>query len=412
MGSKKTTKKRVPVKQFKTKMIDLSADKTSPQIRKAVREIESNFRQQAKSANIPAINVLYKILTLESFFLNHTDYEAILGKNVDLVDRMMLTAISDTIAQDIFDSISEAGVHYVGVWDLHTLYSIVAATVTFMDHDSTVDKYLTPLQYKTIDDEALSKLPEGAYMPFKDYNPNRFYQQLVGIRQVALNTITGMMEHRIPKAFLSSVDYPLPYRMLDYYHTALHDALQPLYKTSEEELDYCQQPATEKTVREFTDIFEKPFLEMWVSLLHESGLSDNLINLMLGSSRIHLMYDDPEGKTTGDITITYILSTEKSGLPKATKVEYKVTIKQAVLAAEKDPKSFTKTAQEQFGKPMRSFLLDLCTYAINIYCDVTGREEPIIQDNQTQEGSAGVEDMDIEELDQLLGGNTEAETVK
>lgn len=414
MGTKKPQRKRVPVKQFKGKMIDLTADKTSPQVKKAIRLIESSFRTQVKGSNIPALSVMYQILTVESFFMNHTDYEAILGDNVSLLDRMMLTAISDMVAKDIDDSIKEAGVHYVGVWDLYTLYSIVASTVTFMNNDTTVDKYLTPLQYKTIDAEALAKLPEGSYMPFKEYNPNRFYQQITGIRQVALTTISNMMEKRIPKAFLASSEYPLPYRMLDYYYTFMHEGIMAMIGEDPETHllnPFGLEPATEKMIRRFTDAFEKPFLEMLTHLLTESGLSSNIINLMLGSSRVHIMYDDPTDKKVDDVTITYILSTEKSGLPKATKVEYKTTIGDAVLTAISKPAMFSKTRQDQYGKPLRTFLLDMCTYAINIYCDVTG-SRPGVDESTASTAKPGVEDMDTDELDKLLGGGVEAEEVK
>ncbi|WP_300944111.1 hypothetical protein [uncultured Duncaniella sp.] len=419
MGTKKPQRKRVPVKQFKGKMIDLSADKTSPAVRRLVRLVETSFRGQVKIANIPALNVLYPTLTVQSFFMNHTDYEAILGTNVDLLDRMMLTAISDTLARDIEESITEAGVHYVGVWDLHTLYSVVSATVTFMNNDTTVDKYLTPLQYKTIDAENLTKLPEGSYMPFTDYNPNRFYQQIVGIRQVVLSTISGMMEKRIPKAFLSSADYSLSHRMLDYYYNGMHEGICKMIGEDPETHmlnAYGEEPANEKLVREFTDAFEKPFLEMLVAMLAESGLSTNVINLMLGSSRVHIMYDDPDGKQIKDVTITYILSTEKSGLPKATKVEYKTTIGDAAIIATIKPAMLPKSRRDQYGKPIRSFLLDLCTYAINIYCDVAGSDNAVNINNTDSTAKPDVEDMDEGQLSELLagvgGGTVETEEVK
>lgn len=419
MATKKST--RPPVKM---KMLDFTKDKTSAPVKKAVHQVDMLFRQQVHDANIPALRVLEKIINVDSFFLNHLDFEAILGSNIDLLDRMMMTAICSVLTKDIQESIADAKLNYVGVWDEHTIYSIAGATVTFMKHDTKTETYLTALQFEKISQEDLDKFPTASYMPFSEYNPNRFFQQMINIRAVVLNTISGIIQHKIPKAFLASDEQPLSLRLVNYYQSIMQNDMKtivseckyvtvpednPLYGT------FSEQPATEKLVRRITDYFEKPFMSFIALILQESGLSQNIINMMLGMSRLHLIYEDPVDKILGDVGVTVMLTTERSGLSKPTKVEYHTTIRDMTDMALLNMTNLSKSRWDTYGKPIRTFILDLCTYAINIYCDTMEmnkpKETPVAYINESAEAapaSDDVQDMDIEEMTKLLGGDTAA----
>lgn len=363
-----TKRNRPPVRM---KMLDFSQDKTSPTVRKTVRIIDTIFQNQVKVSNVPAFKVMGKSINLNSFFLDHEDYQAIFGPNCDILDRMMMSSISEYMAKDIVASIADAKVNYVGVWDEWTIYNIAAATITFMKNDFDTELYLTAQQYQQISKEDLEKLPEGSYMPFSQFNPNRFYEQILLIRKVILSIVTGIIENKLPKAFLGSQDAPVNNRLWSYYKNIMNADMQKVLDDAGMDLKaYCVQPATERLIRDFNDIFEKPFMTFTALLLQESGLSQNIINMMLGMSRIFVFYDDPENVSLGDVNLVIALTNEKSDLPNKAKVDFNITIQDALDMALLDQKELPKKCGEIYGKPIRTLLLDLCIYAINIYVDI------------------------------------------
>ena len=99
------TKKTIPFDKDKVKMIDMSTNKTSAPVKKLVTEVNRIFTNQVKSSNIPNLKVLEKNLDVETFFTHHIDLEAIMGNHVELLDRMMMSAISQYITNDILDNI-------------------------------------------------------------------------------------------------------------------------------------------------------------------------------------------------------------------------------------------------------------------------------------------------------------------
>lgn len=389
-----TKRNRPPVRM---KMLDFSQDKTSPTVRKTVRIIDAIFLNQVRVSNIPAFKVMGKSINLNSFFLDHEDYQAIFGPNCDVLDRMMMSSISEYMAKDIVASIADAKVNYVGVWDEWTIYNIAAATITFMKNDFDTELYLTAQQYQQISKEDLEKLPEGSYMPFSQFNPNRFYEQILLIRKVILSIVTGIIENKLPKAFLGSQDVPVNNRLWSYYKNIMNADMQKVLDDAGMDLKaYCAQPASERLIRDFNDIFEKPFMTFTSLLLQESGLSQNIINMMLGMSRIFVFYDDPENTSLGDVNLMITLTNEKSDLPNKAKVDFNITIQDALDMALLDQKELPKKCGEIYGKPIRTLLLNLCIYAINIYVDVMTMNKPA--DAVPEEESAA--------MDQLLNDAT------
>lgn len=392
---------RPPVRM---KMLDLTQDKTSPAVKKVVRVIDTIFQNQVRASNIPAFKVMGKLINLNSFFLDHEDYQVIYGVNSDILDRMMLSAIAEYMAKDIIASIEDAKVNYVGVWDEWTIYNIAAATITFMKNDFDSEMYLTAQQYQQISKEDLEKLPEGTYMPFSQFNPNKFYEQILLIRKVILNVIYGIINNKLPKAFLGSQDAPVNNRLWGYYRNIMADDMRKILDEAGMDLKaYCAQPATERLIRDFNDIFEKPFMTFTSLLLQESGLSQNIINMMLGVSHIFVFYDDPVGKNLGDVNLLIVLTNEKSDLPNKAKVDFNITIQDALDMALLDPTTLPKKCGEIYGKPIRTLLLDLCIYAINIYVDVMTANKPV-DENINEDAAAPTEDNAV--MDQLLNDAT------
>lgn len=402
----------------RVKMINLSNEKVSPAVRKMVNNIDNELKTQSKMSNIPVFKLLgANTLTAESFFLNHMDYEAVLGENVDILDRMMMSAICSTLTKDILWSMDQAKVSYVGVWDNYTIYNILAAIVTFMKHDEKDEKYLTALQYTQISQEDLDKLNPATYMPFSEYNPNRFAEQMILIRKVAVDTMAGIISNKLPKAFMSSTDQPLGVRLYNSYVSMMKDDMTAMLGETPAQ-EFLSAKATERAVRKFTDYFEKPFLTMLTLFLKESGLSDNVINMALGLSRIHIIFDDPTPETTtGDINIIYSMVSE--AMPEGIepiKVSFTVSIEDAVRMAISDPNTIAKSRREAFGKTIRTLILQTCTYVINVYTKLMAYNNA--QKNETTETATSgyiapveeqlapeqddVGEMDIDDLTKLL----------
>lgn len=363
-------KKTISFDKDKVKMLDLSNEKISAPVKKLVIEVNRIFTNQVKSANIPVLKVLEKNLDIENFFTHHIDLEAIMGDHVDLLDRMMLSAISQYVTNDILTSIDDAKMKYVGVWDNYTVYSIASAVVTFMKSDFDTEKYLTALQYVQISKEDLLKLPQNAYMAFTNYSMNRFAEQVVFIRKMVVETIASIMENKIPKAFLGSSDRPVQYRFYESYKSMMEADMTKFLEQSGIKYDELDTTvASEKKINKFIEYFETPFLSMMSMYMDQSGVSSNMINIMLATSKIHIQYTNPaeEDGLLKDSQITYIMYAGERKDPKSIKIACTLNLGDAIDMALLDPATVSKTRKENFGKTLRTFLLDMIVYMFNVY---------------------------------------------
>lgn len=400
--------KVMPFDKSKIKMIDMSSEKTTTSVKKVVTEINRYFTSQVKSSNIPILKVMEKSLDVENFFIHHIDLEAVMGQHVDLVDRMMLSAICQYITNDIIHSIEDASVKYVGIWDNYTIYNIAAAVVTFMKSDSSSEKFLTSMQYEVISDEDLAKLPSNSYMPFTHYSMNKFTEQVIFIRTTVVETISNIIKNKIPMAFLSSSDRPVQYRFYESFRSMLHDDMTEYLVAIKSDYPSVKDvDATEKKISRFVDFFETPFLTMMSMYLGESGLSTNMINLMLGSSRILIQYSD---STNGamklkDVDISYILYHGEMNDPKNIHIVCNFKLGDILDMALADENTLSKTRKENFGKSIRSFLLNMIGYTFNIYKKTINDDQPNYTADLIHPSDAFVDDDIEEDADDVIEGD-------
>lgn len=377
------TKSKLPIKGMRR--IDTTAEKVSAPVRKFVADVEDAYRAQLKDCNIPVFRLIYdnpEMATINSFFLNHLEYEAILGIHIDILDRMMMTAISDRITKDILASIDGSEMVYPGIWDTHTVYSIVGAACTFMKHDTLPERYFTLLQYDVISQEDLDAQPAASYMPFSQYNPNRFVEITMGIRQLAITTIASILQTKMPRAFLSSKDSPLWQRFYDRYNANIASAVTEL--TDGDTNAFLERDATENGIEAFVTSFERPFLTLMIDLMIDSAVSPYLINMMLRDSTVKVIYEDfmtEEGelKKLGDIDVTYSLMLADD--PSKSSCSFIINMRDAIELAQSGIE-IDKTRREAFGKSLRTFLFSICAHAINVFAhNVEKNPETIFPDS-------------------------------
>lgn len=343
-----------------TKKSSTPKNKETTYISRQMKIFEKSLADQVKQIHVPVFDVMKNNITIESFFLNHIDYEAIMGKNVKLLDRMIIHIICDFIAERITDNMKNY--YFIGVWDKYTIYSIAAATVTFMKHDSKPDLYLTALPYATISQEDLDKLPEGSYMPFSDYNPTRFIQMASNIMKSVTNTMSKIMVDGVPHAFIS------PEGKSSTIAPFIYQRFYNKIKSSITELPCnVNDPTTEKNIMKFSDTIETPIMEYISTELKESGLSDNIINLFLGASNLHIIYTVPENEKMGGVVYLFNMESKDDRF-ETINAGYNISAKDIVAIVESNSiNDIAKTRRNAIGKDLRNMIIDFTTAAVSLY---------------------------------------------
>ena len=343
-----------------TKKTTTPKNKETTYIARQMKIFEKSLTDQVKQIHVPVFDVMKNNITIESFFLNHIDYEAIMGKNVKLLDRMIIHIICDFIAERITEDMKNY--YFIGVWDRYTIYSVAAATVSFMKHDQKPDLYLTALPYVTISQEDLDKLPEGSYMPFSDYNPTRFIQMASNIMKSVTNTISKIMVDGAPHAFIS------PEGKSSTVGAFIYQRFYNKIKGSNIELPCgVNDSTTEKNIMKFSDAIETPIMEYISTEMKESGLSDNIINLFLGASNLHIIYEVPENEKMGGLNYLFNMESKDDRFDPI-KVGYTVNVKDIISIVESNSiDDITKTRRTSIGKELRSMIINFTTAAVSLY---------------------------------------------
>lgn len=342
-------------------MATKKSNKVDNAVTKYIKGFDKKLAMQVKDIHIPSFMVLQKNITTQSFFMDHIEYEAIMGDAVKLLDRMMLNIISEFITDQILDSMKNE--YYIGVWDRYTVYSVAAATVTFMKHDSKPITYLTEKQFVTISEEDLAKLPEGSYMPFGEYNPTRLMQMINRIKNLVTVTMSNIMVRGVPNTFIS------PDGTSSGQSKFIFDRFFDLVKNADLDLKIKpNDPIAEKNILMFSDTFEKPILTYLSNELNQAGLSSNVINLFLGTCDFKVIYDVPEKEVMNNLVYEYrmVSKDERFETPVIAAVTFEAKDLFAIYNADKR-EDIAASRATKIGNLLRKAILTYTEGVISLY---------------------------------------------
>lgn len=382
------------------KTVNMTKDRTVAIARNIEKSINRSIQEQITEINVPIFTILKKQLSLDAYFLNYLDLKAIMGDNVRLLDRMVLQSINSFITEQVYAAIKEKP-GMVGVWDKYTIFSIASTVTTVFKHDEKEEHYLSALPYVVISEEDLQSLPEGSYMPFSEYNPNRFTQILSQIQTKVIDTIADLMSNAIPNIFLNSGNKSedLVLRLVDSFKTNCESAEIHLSE------DFLKSTVNEKNIVEFVHEIETPFFSTIVAFMHNSGISDNLIKLFL-SSRLMILFDDPveaKNKKMKDINLSFMMryqDVDNRFNPITASVSYPIGELYSILM---DYENMSKSAKVRFGKMLRKAILTYNVMALDIYFALVTANKKTMEEAfiNTEESKKEVE-IDSEEVNDLL----------
>lgn len=382
------------------KIVNMTKDRTVSIARNIEKYINRSIQEQIMEINVPIFTILKKHLALDTYFLNYIDLKAIMGDNVRLLDRMVLQSINSFITEQVYTAIKEKP-GMVGVWDKYTIFSIASTVTTIFKHDEKEEQYFSALPYVVINEEDLQTLPEGSYMPFSEYNPNRFTQILSQIQTKVIDTIADLMSNAIPNIFLNSGNKSedLVLRLVESFKTNCEQAEIHLSE------DFLKSTVNEKNIVDFVHEIETPFFSTIVAFMHNSGISDNLIKLFL-SSRLMILFDDPvesKNKKMKDINLSFVMryqDVDNRFEPISASVSYPIGELYSILM---DYENMSKSAKVRFGKMLRKAILTYNVMALDIYFALMTSNKKTMEEVfiNTEESKKEVE-VDTEEVNDLL----------
>lgn len=325
-----------------------------------IKIFDKKLAAQVKAIHVPVFNTLQKNINIESFFLNHIDFEAIMGNNVKLLDRMVMHIICEFVAERIVDDIKNE--YFIGVWDKYTVYNVAAAVITFMKNSETTELYLTDHQFAQIDPVDLEKLEPLSYMPFSMYNPTVFVKMISRIIVKVTATMSNIMVEGIPNALISPDGKSTG--VTSYIYARFWNALNK----AEIEFPVTESdPTTEKNIMKFSDAIEEPIMKYIASELSNAGLSDNIINLFLGVSNLHIVYEVPENEKIGDVVYEFRLESKDDRFDKIM-ASVSLVAKDIMLSKNKESLAdVPKTRVNKIGAELRKMINNFTSAAVSVY---------------------------------------------
>ena len=333
--------------------------------KKLINMINKEMKREFVSVHIPFLEVNCDWITLESYFLNYEEFNELMGSNVTVLTDIVEHSIAKVLATDLYNKIQSSN-SFIGRWDYEVVYNLVKTNI----HISTLNNiHYIALVSALKDLKTFSDLPIDGKLEFGEYNPEKFTEFCDRIMNVVLNTAESYMSNNVPRAFAhgkSSINTIFYERFHNTMEVPVQNFMRELMETidtsdmksTEYSADYLKIPATEKQVQTFVNQFDKPFLTMMYGMLAESGLSLEVINDAITSSRVHMSYEDPLNRKLYDLKLDYKVVYDDQ------MIIYESSIGELVTMG---INHVSKTKAEQYGRKLKKFYTDFVSFVSAVY---------------------------------------------
>ena len=357
------------------KTVDVSGknNKVDAAVKNYITKVEKRIARNMSDFNVPILEVLKPTFTLELYFLNYETLRRLMGDFMSQVDRMVVGAIVDTMAEDLAETMT-TNKGYIGLWDSYIIRDMFITSL-MIAHDSD-GYYMTTCQItRLVESSPELEYPEEARMDYKNYNPNKFFVFVNYLHTEVTKTISNYMSERIPKVFaydgkpnLNIALYDLFIELMVNRHqvnTALQDVTGVL--------------GTDEYINAFTAAFDRPFLLSIGVILLNCGIAEDVVNDTLANSEFNAVYDDPAKVALNDMTIVYTIRSTIDA-KNAASISFRISDMITMLTTEAD--KYPKTRKTSFGKLFKKFILDCCTVAANTNIDLIRQEKTALAQRQ------------------------------
>lgn len=333
--------------------------------KKLINSINKEMKREFVSVHVPFLEVNSDWMNLESYFLNYEEFSELMGSNITILTDIAEHAIAKVLATDLYNQIQGSN-SFIGRWDYEVVYNLVKSNI----HVSTLNNvHYIALVSALKDLKTFSELPIDGKLEFSEYNPEKFTEFCTRIMNVVLNTAQSYMTNNVPRAFAhgkSSINTIFYERFHDTMEVPVQNFMRELMETvdtsdmksTEYSADYLKIPATEKQVQSFVNQFDKPFLTMMYGMLAESGLSLEVINDAITSSRVHMSYEDPLNRKLYDLKLDYKVVYDNQT------IVYESSIGELVTMG---INHVSKTKAEQYGRKLKKFYTDFVSFVSAVY---------------------------------------------
>lgn len=363
------------------KTVDVSGknNKVDAAVKNYITKVEKRIARNMSDFNVPILEVLKPTFTLELYFLNYEALRRLMGDFMSQVDRMVVGAIVDTMAEDLAETMT-TNKGYIGLWDSYIIRDMFITSL-MIAHD-TEGYYMTTCQIaRLVESSSELEYPEEARMDYKNYNPNKFFVFVNYLHTEVTKTISNYMSERIPKVFaydgkpnLNIALYDLFIELMVNRHqvnTALQDVTGVL--------------GTDEYINAFTAAFDRPFLLSIGVILLNCGIAEDVVNDTLANSEFNAVYDDPAKVALNDMTIVYTIRSTIDA-KNAASISFRISDMITMLTTEAD--KYPKTRKTSFGKLFKKFILDCCTVAANTNIDLIRQEKTALAQRQKKNEGA------------------------
>ena len=382
----RTTKKATPRKPAQKAKKNASGAAVSVPIRRFNERLYAESKKQLAATNIPALKTISQDKDLiEHYFQNRPLYTHLLGEHIQIFDRVMRSAFATILTKDMMTGLIEKeNTTFPGLWDefhIKLLFITMLNVVTLSDKPDagTFFSVRRPTDGNTMTSEEVKEFSETSWMPFREYEPVRFYRFMMVVYQTVLSTMLSEIETKVPAATFSASGEPVTIR----YGRQFGELMRvPLEDKDEVTMTIDEQADS------YIKKLERPLFTYMTTLLSESGFGLESVTEAFSKSRAAVTYSvtNKGSKTASTFIhpwtrIQYNLISEDNALSARCELcpdDVRIAASVADANTEVDeetgetkqvPVVLTteqRNACNRLGKSIGAFMESLSTYIINL----------------------------------------------